>query len=114
MTVSFGNLGVCVEGYTEESLYALLKEHGLDGLVDERYLIASNPYNQNTYLQSEFIGPYIEGNTITINSCFIPFVTDMDTFLLILRTGILNADAANSLVDELYSQGLIKPRNYNE
>lgn len=65
------------------------------------------------YLQSETIGPYTEDTAINIHGGYVRYVTDMDTFLLILRTGILNADAANSLVDELYSQGLIKPRNYN-
>lgn len=33
----------------------------------------------------------------------------MENFLLILRVGILDPDAANSLVEELYSQRLIKP-----
>lgn len=114
MTVSFGNLGVCVEGYTEQTLYALLEEHGLEELIDDKYLIASSPFNQNMYLQSEVLGPYIEDNTLTINSGFIHYVTDMDNYLLILRVGILDPDAANSLVDELYLQELIKPRNKHE
>lgn len=63
------------------------------------------------YLQSEIIGPYREDTTINIHRGYVHYVTDMDIFLLILRTGILSPDAANSLIDELYSQGLIKPRN---
>ena len=109
--LQFGNLGVCVEDYTKESLYELLEEHRLESLIDESYLRGSKPLNQNMYLQSEVIGPYIEDNPITVNSAFIHYVTDMENFLLILRVGILDPDAANSLVDELYSQGLIKPRN---
>ena len=114
MHIAFGNVGVCVQDYTKESLYELLEEHGLESLIDERYLRASKPLNQNMYLQSEVLGPYIKDNPITVNSAFIPYVTDMENFLLILRVGILDPDAANDLVEELYLQGLIKPRNSYE
>ena len=113
MKLLFGNVGVCVEDYTGETLYALLKEHELEDLIDDKCLIVSKPFNQNMYMQSAVVGPYIEGNTLTINTAFVHFVTDMDTFLLILRTGLRSPDAANGLVDELYSQSLIKPRNYH-
>lgn len=109
--VQFGNIGVCVEGFTNESLYALLKSHYLGDLLDKQYFKNSIEFNRNMYLQSEIIGPYREDNTLSVHGGFIRYVTDMDTFLLIIRTGILNVDAANNLVDELYSQGLIKPRN---
>ena len=111
MKLDFGNVGVCVRDYTKESLYELLEEHGLESLIDESYLRASKPLNQNMYLQSEVLGPYIEDNPITVNSAFIRYVTEMENFLHILRVGILDPDAANSLVEELYLQGLIKPRN---
>lgn len=114
MSISFGNVGVCVEGHTEVTLYALLKEHGLEDLIDDKYQIASKPFNQDMYLQSDVLGPYVEDITLTINSGFIHYVTDMDNYLLILRVGILDTDAANRLIDELYSQGLIKPRNKHE
>ena len=109
--IVFGNIGVCVEGFTNESLYAFLESHYLGDLLDKQYFKNSIEFNQNMYLQSEIIGPYREDNTLSVHGGYIRYVTDMETFLLILRTGILSPDAANDLVDELYSQGLIKPRN---
>ena len=111
--VQFGNIGVCVEDFTKESLHEFLKSHYLDELLDSQYFKNSERWTRNMYLQSEVIGPYREDTTITIHGGYVRYVTDMDTFLLILRTGLLSPDAANGLVDELYSQGLIKPRNYN-
>ena len=111
MKLLFGNLGVCVQGYTKESLYELLEKHGLESLIDESYLRASKPLNQNMYLQSAVLGPYIKDNPITVNSAFIRYVTDMENYLYILRVGILDPDAANDLIEELYLQGLIKPRD---
>ena len=112
MNIEFGNVGVCVGGYTKESLYAYLTEHNLETLMDERYLSDSKPFDQNMYLQSESRGPYKEASTINIHrGFFVHFVTDMENFLLILRVGILDPDTANSLIEELYLQGLIKPRN---
>ena len=110
MTIQFGNVGVCVGGYTKESLYALLEEHNLESLIDERYLRDSKPFD-HMYLQSESLGPYKEDNTINIHGGYVHFITDMENFLLILRVGILDPDTANGLVEELYLQGLIKPRN---
>ncbi|MEG0486298.1 MAG: hypothetical protein RR575_00035 [Acinetobacter sp.] len=111
MQISFGRIGVCVEDYTKESLYALLKDHDLENLIDENCLKAYEPFTKNTYLQTEYAGPYTEDTTIAVHEGFIQFVTDMESFLLILSVGILDPDAANSLVEELYTQGLIKPRN---
>ena len=111
MKLDFGNVGVPVEGYTKESLYNLLVEHKLDDLMDEHSLIESEPFSKNTFLQSVATGPYIAGNTIGIHDGFIRFVTNMENFILILRVGILDPDAANSIVGELYIQGLIKPSN---
>ena len=114
MKIYFGSVGVCVEGYTKESLYTLLEEHSLESLIDERYLSDSKPFDQNMYLQSESLGPYKEDNTINIYRGYIHFVTDMENYLCILRVGILDPDTANDLIKELYLQGLIKPRNSYE
>ena len=109
--IQFGNIGVCVEGFTHESLYAFLESHNLGDLLDKQYFKNSIEFSQHAYLQSEIIGPYKEDTTLSVHGGYIRYITDMDTFLLILRTGILSPDAANGLVDELYSQGLIKPRS---
>ena len=114
MKIEFGNVGVCVGGYTKESLYAFLTEHNLETLMDDHYFSDSNLIDKHMYLQSESLGPYREGNTLNIHGGYIHFVTDMENYLHILRVGILDIDAANNLVDELYSQGLIKPRNSHE
>ena len=110
MNIQFGNVGVCVGGYTKESLYAFLTEHDLESLIDERYFSDSKPFDQNMYLQAESLGPYREDNTLNVYGGYIHFVTDMENYLHILRVGILDPDTANDLVVELYSQGLIKPR----
>ena len=114
MKIEFGNVGVCVGGYTKESLYAFLTEHGLETLMVDRYVSDSSLIDKHMYLQSETLGPYREGNTLNIHGGYIHFVTDMENFLHILRVGILDPDAANDLVEELYLQGLIKPRNSHE
>lgn len=111
MKIEFGNVGVCVEGYTKESLYAFLTEHNLETLMDDHYFRDSNCIDKHMYLQSESLGPYIEGNTVNIHRGYIHLITDMENYLHILRVGILDPDAANGLIEELYSQGLIKPRN---
>ena len=111
MELVFGNVGVPVEGYTKESLYDLLIANELEDLIGASSLIVSKPFTKNIFLQSEYPGPYIAGNTIIAYKGFIHYITDMENFLLILSVGILDPDAANSLVEELYIQGLIKPRN---
>ena len=111
MKIYFGRIGVCVEGYTAESLYALFEEHGLEGLLSENCIRTPSPFSKSIYLQSDELGKYVKDNRVTIRSGFIHYVIDMENFLLILRVGILDPDAANSLVDELNLQGLIKPRN---
>ena len=114
MKIEFGNIGVCVAGYTKESLYTLLEEHNLETLIDARYLSDSALINKHTYLQAESLGPYREGHTLNVYVGYIHFVTDMENYLHILRVGILDPDAANGLIEELYLQGLIKPRNSYE
>ena len=107
MQISFGRIGVCVADYTKESLFNLLVEHELDNLIDDLNLTESDHFNENTFLQSDCAGPYRVGNTLGVHDGFIRYVIDMENFILILRVGILDPDAANSLVEELYSQGLI-------
>ena len=114
MKIEFGNVGVCVGGYTKESLYAYLTEHNLETLMDDHYFSDSKRIGNDIYLQSESLGPYREGNTLNIHGGFVHFITDMENFLHILRVGILDPDVANYLVEELYLQGLIKPRNAYE
>ena len=114
MNIQFGNVGVCVGGYTKESLYAYLTEHNLETLMDDLYVSDSSLIDKHMYLQSESLGPYREGNTVSIHGGFVHFVTDMENFLHILRVGILDPDVANDLIEELYLQGLIKPRNSYE
>ena len=94
----------------QTNLYASFSNH-IGDLLDKQCFKNSIEFSQHAYLQSEIIGPYSEDTTLNVHGEYIRYVTDMDTFLLILRTGILSPDAANSLVDELYSQGLIKPRS---
>ena len=114
MRIEFGNLGVCVGGYTKDSLYALLTEHNLETLMVVHYVSDSSIIDKHMYLQSESLGPYREGNTLNIHGGYIHFVTDMENYLCIVRVGILDPDAANGLIKELYLQGLIKPRNSHE
>ena len=114
MKIEFGNVGVCVGGYTKESLYTILAEHSLETLVDDHYVSDTTLIDKHTYLQAESLSPYREGNTLNVYGGYIHFVTDMENYLHILRVGILDPDAANSLVEELYLQGLIKPRNSYE
>ena len=105
----FGDIGVDAKGYTEESIYELLKDHGLEDLFEDIALSGTKHFNQNRYLQSADKGPFEEGIAVSVIRYFTPYITDMENFLLILRTGTLDPDAANSLVEELYLQGLIKP-----
>ena len=114
MKIEFGNVGVCVGGYTKESVYAILTEHSLETLMDDRYVSDSSLIDKHMYLQSESLGPYKEDNTINIHRDYIHFVTDMENYLHILRVGILDPDVANDLIEELYLQGLIKPRKSHE
>ena len=79
--------------------------------MGDHYLSDSSLIDKHMYLQSESLGPYREGNTLNIHRGFVHCVTDMENYLHILRVGILDPDAANGLIAELYLQGLIKPRN---
>ena len=105
----FGDIGVDVKGYTAESVYKLLEDQGLGGLFSN--LRNTKPFNQNMYLQSAHQGILKDYITVIVRRDSITHITDMDTFLHILRVSILDLDAANGLVEELYLQDLIKPRN---
>lgn len=107
----FGDIGVDVKGYTAESICELLKYHGLEDLFEDVSLRDTKHFNQNMYLQSADKGLFEEGIAVSVLRYSTPYITDMENFLLILRTGILDPDTANSLVEELYLRGLIKPRN---
>lgn len=107
----FGNIGVCVKNYTRDSLYALLVEHHLRDLMHDRYMNADKPFTQDTYLQSESHGRFKEDTLLNVHTGIVECVIDMENFLHILRVGILDPDAANDLIEELYLQGLIKPRD---
>ena len=110
----FGNIGVCVKNYTRDSLYALLVEHHLGDLMDDRYMNADKPFTQDIYLQSESHGRFTEDTLLNVHKGTVNYVIDMENFLLILRVGIIDADVANSLIEEFFSQGLIKLRDSDE
>ena len=110
----FGNIGVCVKNYTRDSLYALLVEHHLGDLMGDRYMDADKPFTQDVYLQSDSHGRFTEDTLLNVHKGFVNYVIDMENFLHILRVGILDADAANNLVEELFSQGLLKLRDSDE
>ena len=107
----FGNIGVCVKNYTRDSLYALLVEHHLGDLMGDRYMDVDQPFTQDMYLQSVSHGRFNEDTLLNVHAGIVNYVIDMENFLLILRVGILDPDVANDLVEEFFSQGLIKPRD---
>ena len=110
MSLVFGNVGVCVEDYTRESLNELLELHKIDDLMHESFLVKSEPLVENTYLQSDCSGQFREFTTLNVLNGYVRYVTDMNNFLHIICVGLIDPDMTNSLVDQLYSQGLIKPR----
>lgn len=113
MSLLFGTIGVCLEGYTKESLHELLEVRKLEDLLDEDCLSNLTPYDENMYLQSGCIGLFKEFATLTVLRGYVQYVTDMDNYLHILCVGLIDPDAANDLVEELHLQGLIKPRFIN-
>ena len=110
--VDFGSIGVYVENYTPDSICKLLIENGLDAFINDGiYLDSENKYTEGKYLQTECRGPLTDTTTVYVLSGYICYTTDMETYLLILRTALLDIALANELVNDLYYQGLIKPRN---
>ena len=113
--VKFGCIGVDVAGYSLNNLRSLLQENGLDTfIVNNSFLTKNKPYGKGKYLQAECRGLLSETTTLSVLSEYIRYTTDIETYFLILRTALLDITAANALVNELYYQGLIKPRKSHE
>ena len=111
-SIQFGSIGVDVENYTPEDIHDLFIENGLDTFIKTAHFLGRNSaYTEGKYLQTECRGPIEDTTTVYIYSGYITYTTDMDTYLLILRTALLDTDLANELVNDLYYEGLIKPRN---
>lgn len=109
--IEFGYIGVDVEGYSNQSLRKLFEENGLDKFIaNPNFLGKDNAYKEGRYLQSECNGPLYEPTTLNVLSGYIGYTSDIETYLLILRTALLDITAANALINEMYYQGLITPR----
>ena len=110
--VEFGSIGVDVKDYTPEAIHRLFIENGLDTFIHSiAFIDREQGYRHGNYLQAECRGPLADTTLVYVLSGFIRYTTDMDTYLLILRTALLDVDLANELINDLYYQGLIKPRN---
>ena len=110
--VAFGSIGVNVENYTPDSIYKLFIENGLDAFITDRLCLGiENRYTEVKYLQTRCRGPLADTTTVCVLNGYVRYTTDMETYLLILRTALLDIALANELVNDLYYQGLIKPRN---
>ena len=108
--IIFGDIGVNVKNYSPEGIYKLFAENGLDKFIKVNfYLDKEIVYREGTYLQAECRG-LISETTVCVLRRYIRYTTDMGTFLLILRTAVLDINLANALVSDLYREGLIKPR----
>ena len=109
--ILFGDVGVNVKNYSPEGIHRLFVENGLEKFIKVNfYLDRENIYREGTYLQAECRGLISETTIIYVLRGYIRHTTDMDTFLLILRTALLDVDLANNLINTLYYEGLIKPR----
>ena len=107
----FGLIGVHVEGYSVKDLRDLFESRGLSKYLYENPLAENIRYSQGMYLQSESRGILNQSDFIYVLHGYISYTTDLDTYMLILQTALLDVDTANELVTELYIQGKIKPRN---
>ena len=111
-SIDFGSIGVDVENYTPEAIHRLFIENGLDTFIHSIAFIGrAREYRHSNYLQAECRGLITDRTVVYVLNGYIRYTTDMDTYLLILRTALLDVDLANELVNDLYYQGLIKPRN---
>ena len=112
--IEFGEIGVVVKDYTPEGLHSLFVENSLDKFINTHIFLGlgkERVYREGNYLQAECRGLITDRTVVYVLSGYIRYTTDMDTYLLILRTALLDTDLANELVNDLYYQGLIKPRN---
>ena len=107
----FGSIGVHVEGYSPKDLRDLFESRGLSKYLFENPIYSHIRYNKDMYLQSESRGLLNQSDFLYVLHGYISYTTDMDTYLLILQTALLDVDTANKLVKELHIQGKIKPRN---
>lgn len=109
--VEFGNIGVDVANYTPGILHDLLNENGLGTFTNNKVFSDPNHvYSEGNYLQAVCRGLLCETTSLYVLSGYINYTTDIETYLLILRTALLDITAANALINEMYYQGLIKPR----
>jgi hypothetical protein len=109
--IEFGCIGVDVEGYSQQGLRRLFEENGLDSFIaNHSFLGEDGPYKEGRYLQAECRGLLRETTSLYVLSGYISHTTDIETFLLILRTALLDITAANALINEMYYQGLITPK----
>lgn len=109
--VEFGYIGVDVANCTPNIIHDLLRENGLDTFISNKgFSDPNHVYSDGSYLQTVERGIICEKTFICVLNGYIHYTTDMDTFLLILRTAVLDLNLANALVSDLYREGLIKPR----
>ena len=109
--IAFGYIGVDVEGYSNQGLRRLFEENGLNSFIaNYSFLGKGNTYKEGRYLQAKCRGLLCETTSLTVFSGYISYTTDIETYLLILRTALLDITAANALINEMYYQGLITPR----
>ena len=110
--IIFGDIGVNVKNYSPEGIHRLIVENGLDNFINMNFdLGRENVYREGNYLQAGCRGLIAETTNIYVLRGYIRYTTAMDTYLLILRTALLDVDLANELVNDLYREGLIKPRD---
>ena len=110
-SIEFGYIGVDVANYTPSIIHDLLRENGLDTFISNKVFSDPNHvYSEGSYLQTVERGIICEKTSVCVLKGYIHCTTDMDTFLLILRTAVLDLNLANALVNDLYQEGLIKPR----
>ena len=110
--IDFGSIGVDVANYTPGILHDLLNENGLGTFISNKVFSDPNHvYSDGNYLQTVERGIICEKTSISVLNGYIYYTTDMDTYLLILRTALLDTDLANELINDLFQAGSIKPRN---
>ena len=111
--IQFGSIGVDVENYSPEDIHDLFVENGLDKFISADIFLRIGrelAYKESKYLQTESRGKIDDFTAVYVLSGYISYTTDLDTYMLILQTALLDVDTANELVKELHIQGKIKPR----
>ena len=109
--IEFGSIGVDVENYTPEGLHKLFIENGLDGFIRHtNFLDREAVYSKGKYLQAQCRGELTETTNLCVMTGYIRYTTNMETYMLILRTALLDADIANEILNDLHYEGLIKRR----